>query len=101
MRTRPDVVAEGFRHETRDRAMLSRDGLHHEAEEGETVRRGQYIRITEIDFELAVPAFLVEGIEPPAKFLDIAREFLEEGTGERNLVEVVGGRGPMEALRLE
>src|SRR5690606_7604480 len=54
-----------------------------------------------VDFELAMPAFLVEGIQTPAELFDIARQFLEEGTCKRNLMEIVGRRRPMEGFVLK
>src|SRR5690606_21663312 len=79
--TGTEVVAEGLRHETRHRAMLARNGLHHEAEEGEPVCSRQGIGIAKVYFELTASTFLIEGVKPPAESFDIARQFFEEWTG--------------------
>ena len=93
VRAAAGAVVEGFRHEGGEQAFLGGVVLGHEAEENEAVAHGEAVGVFEVELELRVRVFVVEGIEVPTEVIDGGGHFVQPGVAVEEALHVVAGLG--------
>ena len=87
------AVVERLGHEGGEQAFLGGVVLGHEAEEDEAVTHGEAVGVFEVELELGVGVFVIEGIEVPAELVDGGGHFVEPGVAIEEALHVVAGFG--------